>query len=45
MNAGILSNAGGPLPPSVKITFTKPGTYLYECVIHPKMDGKIIVTK
>jgi plastocyanin len=24
-------------------TFTKPGTYLYFCSIHPKMTGKIIV--
>jgi len=45
LNAGILSNAGGGLPSNVKITFTKPGVYNYECVIHPKMDGKIIVTK
>ena len=41
--AGILSNAGGPLPSSVKITFTKPGVYLFECVIHQHMDGKITV--
>jgi plastocyanin len=44
-NSGILSNGGGPLPSSVKITFTKPGTYSYECVVHTGMDGKIIVTK
>ena len=25
-------------------TFTKPGTYVYFCSIHPKMTGKIIVT-
>jgi plastocyanin len=43
--AGILSNGPGPLPSSVKITFTKPGVYLYECVIHPHMDGKITVVK
>ena len=24
-------------------TFTKPGTYLYFCSIHPKMTGKIVV--
>jgi plastocyanin len=45
INAGILSNGGGGLPSSVKITFTKPGVYAFECVIHPNMDGKIIVTK
>jgi plastocyanin len=44
-SSGILSNAGGPLPSSVKITFTKPGVYLYECVIHANMDGKITVVK
>jgi plastocyanin len=42
--AGILA-AGPPLPSAVKITFTKPGVYSYECVIHPNMDGKITVTK
>jgi plastocyanin len=30
-----------PSPDSVRITFTKPGTYDYECVIHPDMDGTI----
>jgi plastocyanin len=44
-NSGVLSNAGPPLSPSVKVTFTKPGTYSFECVIHPEMDGKIVVTK
>jgi plastocyanin len=29
----------------VKITFTKPGVYLFECVIHPNMDGKVTVVK
>jgi plastocyanin len=24
-------------------TFTKPGTYVYFCSIHPKMTGKVIV--
>jgi len=43
--AGILSEGGGPLPSSASITFTTPGTYDFECVIHPEMDGKIIVSK
>jgi plastocyanin len=43
-NAGILAK-GGPLPSSVKITFTKPGVFKFECVIHPHMDGTITVTK
>jgi plastocyanin len=42
--SGILA-AGPPLPSAVKITFTKPGVYSYECVIHAGMDGKITVTK
>jgi plastocyanin len=24
-------------------TFTKPGTYLYHCTLHPHMTGKIVV--
>jgi plastocyanin len=43
--SGTLASGGGPLPSSVKITFTKPGVYNYECVIHEHMDGKITVTK
>ncbi|HWX96101.1 MAG TPA: hypothetical protein VNZ01_04545 [Solirubrobacteraceae bacterium] len=43
--SGVLAGGGGPLPSSVKITFTKPGVYNYECVIHEHMDGKITVTK
>jgi len=41
---GILGT-GGPLPSGAKITFTKPGTYTFECVIHAHMDAKIVVTK
>ena len=41
--SGILA-LGGPLPSSVKITFTKPGAYNFECVIHEGMDGKVTVT-
>jgi plastocyanin len=43
--AGILSNGGPPLPPAVKITFTKPGVYGFDCVIHPSMHGTVTVTK
>ncbi len=25
-------------------TFTKPGTYQYQCLIHPSMVGKVVVT-
>ena len=43
--AGILAPAGGPLPADAKITFTKPGVYHFECVIHANMDGTVTVTK
>jgi len=33
-----------PLPPGAKITFTKPGTYHYQCLIHPFMRGTVVVT-
>ena len=42
---GILAAPPGPLPSSATITFTKPGVYSYECVVHENMDGKITVTK
>jgi plastocyanin len=32
-----------PLPPSGKMVFTKPGVYHYICLIHPFMQGTIIV--
>jgi plastocyanin len=40
---GILAG-GGPLPSSMMITFTKPGVFNYECIVHENMDGKITVT-
>ena len=43
-NAALLAR-GGPLPSSVKVTFTKPGVFHFECVIHPHMDGTVTVTK
>jgi plastocyanin len=42
--SGVLASGGGPLPSNVKITFTKPGVFGYECVVHEGMDGKITVT-
>jgi plastocyanin len=42
--SGILAGGGGPLPSSAKITFTKPGVYSFECVVHENMDGTITVT-
>lgn len=29
---------------SFKVTFTKPGTYTYICVVHPDMKGRVTVT-
>lgn len=46
LNAGILNPPGSPPaagPTSWTVTFTKAGTYRYECVIHPHMDGTIVV--
>ena len=44
------ANTGGldrdpttPLQPSGRIDFTKPGTYHFQCLIHPFMHGTIIV--
>lgn len=42
-NSGVLANAG-PQPSSVAITFTKPGTYHFECVLHRGMDATVTVT-
>jgi plastocyanin len=36
-------DSGTPLPATKKFKFTKPGTYHYECLIHPVMQGTIIV--
>lgn len=44
--SGILQPPGAPAaagPSAFAVTFTKPGTYDYECVIHAGMDGTIVV--
>ena len=46
LGAGILQPWGSPRkagPSSFVVTFTKRGTYHYECVIHQNMDGTIVV--
>jgi plastocyanin len=44
LNTGIMdSNPQTPPPSSVDVTFTTPGSYLYECTIHPGMQGTIKV--
>lgn len=44
-NTGILANGGhgGHSPTMSAITFSKAGTYEFECMIHPEMMGKVIV--
>jgi plastocyanin len=46
LNSGILDNdpATPQQPNSATVTFAKPGTYHFECVIHPNMDGTVVVT-
>jgi plastocyanin len=44
-NTGIIDTNPRSAPPSsVDITFTAPGTYRYECTIHPGMEATITVT-
>lgn len=46
LNSGLLLPNGTPAaagPTSFRVTFSKPGTYNFECVIHPNMDGTIVV--
>jgi plastocyanin len=43
-NTGVIdTNPASPNPSSVSVTFTNPGRYLYECTIHPGMQGTIQV--
>jgi plastocyanin len=43
-NIGALDTESGTAPPaSGTVTFTAPGTYHYICVIHPFMQGTVIV--
>ncbi len=44
LNAGILYPFGVPKTQHVfRVTFTNPGEYHFECVIHSNMDGTIVV--
>lgn len=38
------ANTGIQFGGSYKVTFTKPGTYKYICVVHPEMEGTVTVT-
>lgn len=40
----ILDNPSAPMPKSVKVKFTTPGTYHYICQLHPFMTGQVTVT-
>jgi len=42
-STGVLASFGPPLA-QPSLTFTKPGTYAYVCLIHPKMGGTVKVT-
>lgn len=45
-NAGIIdTDPHTPSPSTVSIKFSKAGTYRFECVIHPGMDGSIVVSQ
>ncbi|MDX6647867.1 MAG: hypothetical protein QOK40_3594 [Miltoncostaeaceae bacterium] len=46
LNSGLLYPAGTPArvgPTTFRVRFTRPGTYHYDCVIHPRMDGTVVV--
>jgi plastocyanin len=43
-NSGVLDRARAtPLPASQAVTFSQAGTYRFQCVIHPNMQGTIVV--
>ena len=39
-----ISTVSGAATKSAKLTFDKPGTFTFECTIHPGMVGKLIVS-
>jgi plastocyanin len=45
VNTGVLDTdpASAAIPSSAKIDFTTPGTYHFECLVHPFMKGTIVV--
>jgi plastocyanin len=46
LSSGILNPLDSPAaagPHSFRVTFTKAGTYHYECVVHQNMDGTVVV--
>lgn len=46
VNSGLLflrAPQGSNQPPTYRLTFTRPGTYSYDCLMHPHMEGTITV--
>jgi plastocyanin len=46
LNSGLMYPQGTPArvgPTTFRVRFTRAGTYAYACVIHPHMDGTIVV--
>ena len=46
VNSGILflrAPQNSKAPPTYRLTFTRPGTYEYDCLVHPNMEGSITV--
>jgi plastocyanin len=44
LNTGVMdTDPASPPPPSADITFTTPGTYRFECTVHPGMRARIRV--
>jgi len=39
----MFKSAGLDTDDKYSFIFTKPGTYLYHCTLHPHMTGKIVV--
>jgi plastocyanin len=43
VSSGFLTPQANNTPARYTLTFTKPGTYRYDCLVHPGMDGTITV--
>jgi len=39
-----IPTVSGSVTKSTTLTFNQPGTFVFECTIHPGMEGKIVVT-
>jgi uncharacterized repeat protein (TIGR01451 family) len=43
VNSGFIQRGPQDGPKTFRLTFTRPGTYTYQCLLHPFMRGQIIV--